>query len=80
MEIKCMITYGEKPVGRGIGPAHEAIDVLNVLDGKGPRDLGTNHVKLQDFFLRWAAKLKGKGKDIAEKLIDSGRHCLNLEK
>lgn len=74
MEIKCMITYGDKRVGRGIGPALEAIDVLNVLDGKGPRDLRDKSCEIAGLLFEMGGKAqRGKGKDIAENLIDSGK-------
>jgi AMP phosphorylase len=39
MKIRVVITDGSQPVGNGIGPVLEAIDVLNVLRGDGPKDL-----------------------------------------
>ncbi|MDY1590910.1 MAG: AMP phosphorylase [Methanofastidiosum sp.] len=74
MEIKCMITYGGKPVGRGIGPALEAIDVLNVLDGKGPQDLREKSCEIAGLLFEMGGKAqRGLGKEIAEKMIDSGK-------
>jgi AMP phosphorylase len=74
MEIKCMITYGGKPVGRGIGPALEAIDVLNVLAGKGPQDLREKSCEIAGLLFEMGGKAqRGRGKEIAEKMIDSGK-------
>ncbi len=41
MVVKAFATYGESPIGRGIGPALEARDVLQVLDSHpdAPQDL-----------------------------------------
>ncbi|WP_169566431.1 thymidine phosphorylase family protein [Sneathiella limimaris] len=41
LEVRCVITDGTQPVGRGIGPAEEARDVLAVLQGQedAPKDL-----------------------------------------
>lgn len=74
MEIKCMITYGGKPVGRGIGPALEAIDVLNVLAGKGPQDLREKSCEIAGLLFEMGGKAqRGRGKEIAEQMIDSGK-------
>jgi AMP phosphorylase len=74
MEIKCMITYGGKPVGRGIGPALEAIDVLNVLGGKGPQDLRAKACEMAGLLFEMGGKAqRGRGIEIAEKMIDSGK-------
>jgi len=74
MEIKCMLTYGGKPVGRGIGPALEAIDVLNVLGGKGPDDLREKSCEIAGLLFEMGSKAqRGRGKEIAEKMIDSGK-------
>lgn len=34
MHVECVITYGEKPIGRAIGPALEAREALQALEGK----------------------------------------------
>ena len=74
MEIKCMITYGGKPVGRGIGPALEAIDVLNVLAGKGPQDLREKSCEIAGLLFEMGGKAqRGRGKEIAEQMIDNGK-------
>ncbi len=39
MRTKVIITDGSFPIGRGVGPALEARDVLSVLSGRGPEDL-----------------------------------------
>lgn len=41
IQIRCVITDGSQPVGNGIGPVQEAIDILAVLqlDEEAPRDL-----------------------------------------
>lgn len=74
MEIKCIITYGGKPVGRGIGPGLEAIDVLNVLDGKAPFDLRQRSCEIAGLLFEMGDKAqRGMGRDIAEKMIDTGK-------
>ncbi len=39
IKIKVVLTDGSQPVGNGIGPALEMMDVINVLKGNGPTDL-----------------------------------------
>ncbi|MCK4553215.1 thymidine phosphorylase [Candidatus Pacearchaeota archaeon] len=40
-KLKCVLTDGSQPIGNGIGPALELVDVLKVLDPaqEGPKDL-----------------------------------------
>ncbi len=74
MEIKCIITYGGKPVGRGIGPGLEAIDVLNVLEGKGPYDLRQRSSEIAGLLFEMGGKApRGMGREIAEQMIDKGK-------
>ena len=51
MNIRCTITRGDQPIGRGIGPALEARDCLEVLKGEGPDDLRVKSVELADALL-----------------------------
>ena len=39
LKIKVILTDGSQPIGNGIGPALEAIDIISVLKGDGPNDL-----------------------------------------
>ncbi len=39
MTISCGTTFGEEPLGHGIGPALEAREALQTIMGKGPRDV-----------------------------------------
>lgn len=41
IQVRCLLTDGSKPVGAGIGPVQEALDVLSVLKGEddAPQDL-----------------------------------------
>jgi len=39
MHVACGITFGEQPLGHSIGPALEAKEALQTLQGNGPRDL-----------------------------------------
>jgi AMP phosphorylase len=74
MEVECAITPGESPIGKGIGPALEARDVLEVLSGKGPVDLMEKSLSLAGVGLELAKKVpRGSGYEMAQKLIKSGK-------
>lgn len=71
MKIKVMISDGSQPIGRGIGPALEARDVLWILNGdkRGPEDLKKKAVKMAGMIL----KMAGKGNEKkAKKILESG--------
>jgi AMP phosphorylase len=71
---ECLVTDGSAPIGLGIGPALEAIDVLNVLDGKGPTDLASKAVDLAGVLLELSGKVKkGGGRKAAERILSSGK-------
>ena len=70
MKIDCAVTRGEQPIGRGIGPVLECIDIMAVLEGKGPKDLREKSIELSGILL----KLTRKGnRKTAEDILDSGR-------
>lgn len=52
LHIDCIITNGTQPIGNGIGPALEARDVLEVLQGNGPKDLRRKSLILAAKILR----------------------------
>ena len=75
-KIKCVITDGNQPIGNGIGPILELLDVIRVLDPKevGPRDLEEKSVFLAGHLLEMTKKAKkGHGKIMAQEILDSGR-------
>jgi len=76
LEVAVEITDGQQPVGRGIGPALEARDVLTVLKGQpnAPVDLRERAVRLAGRLLEIAgAVAAGKGQARAGALLDGGR-------
>ncbi|MEM2948205.1 MAG: AMP phosphorylase [Candidatus Anstonellales archaeon] len=74
MNIDVLITDGSEPVGNGIGPALEARDVLQVLEGRGPEDLKHKSLLLAGKLLEMAGKVaKGDGYAVAEHFILSGK-------
>jgi thymidine phosphorylase len=74
IKLRIEQTDGTQPVGRGIGPALEARDVLAVLQGKGPGDLRERAVKLAGAVLELAgAASPGQGPAMARLALDDGR-------
>ncbi|MFH1095562.1 MAG: AMP phosphorylase [Candidatus Micrarchaeota archaeon] len=74
IKIEALITNGEDPIGKGIGPALECRDVLGVLEGNGPADLRDKSVMMAGTLLELAGKAKkGQGALIAARLIDNGK-------
>ena len=69
--VKCLITDGNFPIGKGIGPSLEAIDVLLALGNKGPRDLINKTLDMAAAGLELAGKPNGR--EIAEKILHSGK-------
>lgn len=73
--IEVNITDGSQPVGRGIGPALEARDVLEVLNGdpKAPADLREKSIRLAGRLLEYDPDMKGGGgEQRARELLDGG--------
>jgi AMP phosphorylase len=56
MHVACGITFGEQPIGHGIGPALEAKEALLTLQGKGPRDLIEKATMLCDILFNEAGQ------------------------
>ncbi len=74
MKIEALITDGAEPVGNGIGPGLECVDVLQVLGGKGPDDLRHKSLLMAGKLLELCGKVdNGKGYSVAEDLLNSGK-------
>ncbi len=76
LQVKAIRTDGTQPVGRGIGPALEARDVLNVLQGKpdAPQDLRARAVALAGALLEFSGVVaEGTGTTEADAAIIDGR-------
>jgi len=74
--LKTRITDGGQPVGRGIGPALEAQDVLAVLQNHphAPKDLRERALTLAGDILEFSPQVKaGMGKRVATQLLNEGR-------
>jgi len=76
LDVRVVLTDGMQPVGRGIGPALEARDVLAVLKGEStaPEDLRNRAAYLAGQILEQAGKASAdKGTAQALKILDSGQ-------
>ena len=76
LNVKVVITDGTQPVGRGIGPTLEAIDILKVLQNEpdAPNDLMDRALLLSGEILELSRKVeKGKGTKTAKEVLKSGQ-------
>ncbi len=76
LKLAVEISNGSEPVGRGIGPALEARDVLAVLqsDASAPADLRNRALTLAARILEFAPSVAaGTGRRLAEEILNSGR-------
>jgi len=75
LEVSVVVTDGSQPVGRGIGPALEARDVLSVLRNEpgAPRDLRERSLALAGRILEVAGVApRGSGERRAEETLQNG--------
>lgn len=75
LELTILKTDGSQPIGRGIGPALEAKDVLAVLQNApdAPQDLRKRALILAGKILEFSPKVKvGEGEKIAAQLLEEG--------
>lgn len=76
IRTKVIISDGRQPVGYGIGPALEAVDVLKVLRNEedAPEDLIEHSVNLAGQLLEFGKKAQqGQGIEMAREIIKSGK-------
>jgi AMP phosphorylase len=75
MNLRTVLTRGDEPIGNGIGPILELIDVIKVLNPseESPRDLKKKSLFLAGQLLEMTGKAKkGKGFSMAEEILKSG--------
>ncbi len=76
VKMKVVLTKANEPIGNGIGPALEIMDVMKILNPQeiGPKDLEKKSIFLaaQIFEMTGTAK-KGKGIKLAEEILLSGK-------
>jgi thymidine phosphorylase len=76
MRLRAVVTDGMQPVGRGIGPALEAHDVLSVLQQSedAPADLRDHALLLAGHLLELGGAVPdGHGLSVAAEMLDSGK-------
>jgi AMP phosphorylase len=71
LNIQCALTFGDQPLGCGIGPALEAQEALYTLMGNGPPDLREKAVGLSSMLFGMVGVENGREK--AEAMLDSGK-------
>lgn len=81
MKIEFVLTEGSEPIGNGVGPVLEMIDVLKVLRREGaPMDLEKKSIFLAGKILESGGKAKkGKGMYLAREILDSKRALEKFE-
>jgi AMP phosphorylase len=74
IRVKCAITFGGQPVGHAVGPALEAKEALEALEGSGPGSLVEKSTALAGLLLELAGKaVRGQGQELAKYILSSGR-------
>ncbi len=75
ISVECAITYGDKPIGRAIGPALEAREALEALEtGKVASSLIEKSTDIAGIILEAGGVAKrGMGKRVAREILDSGK-------
>ncbi|WP_343232311.1 thymidine phosphorylase family protein [Tahibacter sp.] len=82
LQVRCLLSDGTQPVGRGIGPALEAHDVLAVLRGavQAPADLRERGLALAASIIEMGGLAPpGGGLAIATAVLDDGRANAKFE-
>jgi thymidine phosphorylase len=82
LRVRPVLTDGAQPIGRGVGPALEARDVLAVLgnDPRAPEDLRARALLLAGHLLELAGAVPpGSGEALARALLDDGRALRKFE-
>ncbi len=75
LDVEAVISDGSQPVGRGMGPALEARDVIAVLKNEtaAPQDLAARAIVLAGRLIEMALKAeKGQGEATARRILSSG--------
>jgi AMP phosphorylase len=74
IKVRCGITYGGQPVGYTIGPALEAREAFEALEGKGPTSLIEKSTALAGMLLEFGGKaVRGEGQALASQILASGK-------
>jgi len=76
LNLKVVLTNGEQPIGNGIGPALEMLDIIKILrrDPSRPLDLESRALFLSSELLSFVLKIsEKKAAEICSRLLDSGK-------
>jgi len=76
LHVEVIITDGNQPIGRGIGPHFELRDVMQVLENnpEAPQDLRQKSLRLAGRILEFDPDIRGgQGYAVARDILDSGR-------
>ena len=81
LKMHVLLTVGDQPIGNGIGPVLEMIDVLKVLKRDNPpEDLEDKAIFLASKILEMMSKAKsGKGESMARNILESGKALKKFE-
>ncbi|MBI2464247.1 thymidine phosphorylase family protein [Candidatus Peregrinibacteria bacterium] len=83
MKVQVVYSDGSEPIGNGIGPLLEALDVIKVLKNEpdAPKDLKTKSLKMAGLLLEMTKKTKkGEGIKKATEVLQSGQAWKQMEK
>jgi thymidine phosphorylase len=83
ISVEVVTTDGRQPIGNGIGPVHEAQDVMAVLANEpgAPLDLREKSLRLAAHLLEYDPELRGgAGYARARELLDSGAALKQMQK
>ncbi len=75
-KLKVVLTDGSQPIGNGIGPALELMDIIKILNPgqQGPKDLEAKSLFLSAELFEMTGKTKkGKGLELAKEILYSGK-------
>jgi AMP phosphorylase len=75
LKIEVVLTDGSQPIGKGVGPVLEMMDILDILRREGgPKDLEDKSLMLAGKLLEMTGKAKkGKGLELASQTLESGK-------
>lgn len=74
VQVEAAITYGGQPVGYAVGPALEAMEALETLQGNGPGSLIEKATSLAGILLELGGVASlGTGKQMAREILKSGK-------
>lgn len=74
IQVETALTYAEQPVGHAIGPALEAREAIQTLEGNGPRSVLEKSVELAGILFEQAGLAsRGMGANMAHEIVKSGK-------